>query len=91
MRIRPPSFACERARQPPGAALFMGPPPERRVMSGVASMSGAGVNAEGLRRLSPVEDAVDLTQRLLATGAVALVIGPARHIHGLGDRLDVSA
>src|SRR6516165_8967528 len=36
-----------------------------------------------------LERAVDVAQRLLATVAVAGVIGVARLIHGLGDRLDL--
>src|SRR6185312_4699387 len=32
------------------------------------------------------EHAVDFVHRLLATGVVALVVGVARLVHGLGDR-----
>ncbi len=53
-----------------------------------------GVDERGERHTAPsltLEHAVDVVQRFLAAGLIALVIGVARLIHGLGDRLRLLA
>jgi hypothetical protein len=53
-----------------------------------------GVEQRGERHAAPgltLEHAVDVAQRFLAAGLIALVIGVARLIHGLGDCLRLLA
>jgi hypothetical protein len=53
-----------------------------------------GVDERGERHDAPsltLEHAVDVVQRFLAAGLIALVIGVARLIHSLGDRLRLLA
>src|SRR5277367_6670261 len=54
-------------------------------------MIGGTSSSERVRPGLTLEHAVDVTQRFLAPGLIALVIGVARLIHGLGDRLRLLA
>ena len=54
-------------------------------------MIGGTSSSERVRPGLTLEHAVNVTQRFVAAGLIALVVGVARLIHGLGDRLRLLA